>query len=285
MTRTTKKAAAKLNTAIAGAVKRFAPPESLTVDEWADKHRRLSPESSAEAGPWRTKRTPYLEEPMRAFTDPKVHKIVMVAASQVGKSELELNIIGYIIDQDPGSILYVHPTIDDARKFSRLRVAPMIRDSKPLKAKVHDVKAKDSGNTILQKSFPGGMLTLTGSNSASALASTPARYIIGDERDRWATSAGTEGDPWALAEARQATFYNAKAVEVSTPTIKGNSNSKRVFTKARRNAGATAAPSAGSTARSCSTISTSTRRPRGSAGKSRGASRAASRGAARPVAA
>lgn len=229
MTRTTKKAAAKLNTAIAGAVKRFAPPESLTVDEWADKHRRLSPESSAEAGPWRTKRTPYLEEPMRAFTDPKVHKIVMVAASQVGKSELELNIIGYIIDQDPGSILYVHPTTDDARKFSRLRVAPMIRDSKPLKAKVHDVKAKDSGNTILQKSFPGGMLTLTGSNSASALASTPARYIIGDERDRWATSAGTEGDPWALAEARQATFYNAKAVEVSTPTIKGNSNIETSF--------------------------------------------------------
>ena len=109
MTRTTKKAAAKLNTAIAGAVKRFAPPESLTVDEWADKHRRLSPESSAEAGPWRTKRTPYLEEPMRAFTDPKVHKIVMVAASQVGKSELELNIIGYIIDQDPGSILLRPP--------------------------------------------------------------------------------------------------------------------------------------------------------------------------------
>ena len=100
----------------------------------------------------------------------------------------------------------------------------MIRDSKVLRAKVSDVKSKDSGNTILQKSFPGGMLTITGSNSASALASTPARYILGDERDRWAVSAGAEGDPWALAEARQATFYNAKAVEVSTPTIKGASN-------------------------------------------------------------
>jgi len=224
MKRTTNKAAEKLNAAIAGAVKNFRPPESLTVDEWADRNRRLSPENSAEAGPWRTSRTPYLREPMAAFTDPKVRKIVMVAASQVGKSELELNIIGYIIDQDPGSILYVHPTLEDARKFSRLRVAPMIRDSKVLKAKVSDVKAKDSGNTILQKSFPGGMLTMTGSNSASALASTPARYIIGDERDRWAPSAGTEGDPWALAEARQATFYNAKAIEVSTPTIKGASN-------------------------------------------------------------
>lgn len=224
MTQTSKKAARKLNAAIGSAVRNFRPPEDLTVAEWADRHRRLSPENSAEAGPWRTSRTPYLREPMEAFTDPKVRKIVMVAASQVGKSELELNVIGYIIDQDPGSVLFVQPTLDDARKFSRLRVAPMIRDSKRLKAKVSDVKAKDSGNTILQKSFPGGMLTITGSNSASALASTPARYIIGDERDRWATSAGTEGDPWALAEARQATFYNAKAVEVSTPTIKGASN-------------------------------------------------------------
>lgn len=221
---TSKKATKQLNAAIGPAVRNFKPPEALTVAEWADRYRRLSPENSAEAGPWRTSRTPYLKEPMEAFTDPKVRKIVMVAASQVGKSELELNIIGYIIDQDPGSVLFVQPTLDDARKFSRLRIAPMIRDSKRLKAKVSDIKAKDSGNTILQKSFPGGMLTITGSNSASALASTPARYILGDERDRWAVSAGTEGDPWALAEARQATFYNAKAVEVSTPTIKGASN-------------------------------------------------------------
>lgn len=226
-----KRAVQKLNMAIAPAVCNFRPPEELTVAEWADKHRRLSPETSAEAGPWRTSRTPYLKEPMEAFTDPKVKRIVMVAASQVGKSELELNIIGYIIDQDPGTILYVHPSLEDGRKFSRLRVAPMIRDSKVLKAKVSDVKAKDSGNTILQKSFPGGMLTITGSNSASALASTPARYIIGDERDRWAISAGTEGDPWALAEARQTTFYNAKAVEVSTPTIKGASNIADSFEK------------------------------------------------------
>lgn len=229
MSRTSNRAIERLNAAVSGSVKNFAPPESLTVADWADRNRRLSPENSAEAGPWRTSRTPYLKEPMEAFNDPTIHKIVMVAASQVGKSELELNIIGYIIDQDPGSVLFVQPTLEDARKFSRLRVAPMIRDSKPLKSKVSDIKAKDSGNTILQKSFPGGMLTITGSNSASALASTPARYILGDERDRWAISAGTEGDPWALAEARQATFYNSKAVEVSTPTIKGNSNIETSF--------------------------------------------------------
>ena len=76
---------------------------------------------------------------------------------------------------------------------------------------------------MLQKKFPGGMLTMVGSNSPSGLASTPCKYVLGDERDRWALSAGTEGDPWKLAEARTTTFYNAKMVEVSTPTIKGAS--------------------------------------------------------------
>lgn len=200
----------------------FRPPENLTVDEWADKYRVL-PDTSAEAGPWRTSRTPYLQEPMRAFTDPNIHRIVMVAAAQVGKSELELNIIGYIMAQDPGPILYILPGEADGKKFSRQRIAPMIRACKVLRNKVADVKSRDGGNTILQKMFPGGSLTITGSNSAPALASMPIRYVLGDERDRWADSAGTEGDPWELAQARQITFYNRKAVEVSTPTIKGSS--------------------------------------------------------------
>ena len=199
------------------------PPENLTVTEWAEKRRRLSMESSAEPGPWRTTRTPYLREPMNAFTDPRVRRIVMASASQVGKSELELNIIGYIIDEDPGSILFVHPTTIDAKEFSKLRIAPEIRHCPTLRRKVAAPKSRDSGNTVLQKTYPGGILTLCGSTEAHALASKPIRYVLGDERDRWATSAGNEGDPWGLAMARQTTFYNAKAVEVSTPTVKNAS--------------------------------------------------------------
>ena len=212
----------------------YTPPADLTVSEWAEANRVLSRENSAEAGPWRNARTPYLVDIMDAFTDPKVEKISLVASSQVGKSELELNIIGYIIDQDPGSILYIQPTVDDAKKFSRLRIAPMIRDCPTLRRKVADIKSRDSGNTMLQKSFPGGMLTIVGSNSASGLASTPAKYVLGDERDRWALSAGTEGDPWKLAEARTTTFYNSKKVDVSTPTDKGTSNIEKSFNEGTR---------------------------------------------------
>ncbi|WP_031475126.1 phage terminase large subunit family protein [Agathobaculum desmolans] len=220
---TTKKNAARLNTVISKALSGLRPPDDLTVTEWAEKNRRLSSEASAEPGPWRTERTPYLREPMDSFTDPTVRRIVMVAASQVGKSEFLNNTIGYIIDEDPGSILFVHPTTIDAKEYSKLRIAPMIRDCPTLKKKVADPKSRDSSNTILQKTYPGGILTLCGSTEAHALASKPIRYVLGDERDRWATSAGNEGDPWDLAMARQTTFYNAKAVEVSTPTIKNAS--------------------------------------------------------------
>ena len=201
----------------------FSAPADLTVSQWAATYRRLSAEASAEVGAWRNERTPYLVEVMDAFTDAKVRHIVMVAASQVGKTEAELNMIGYIIDEDPGSILFIHPTVGDAKEFSKLRIAPMIRDTLPLKKKVSDPTRRDSRNTITQKAYPGGILTLCGSTEAHALASKPIRYVFGDERDRWASSAGIEGDPWGLAMARQKTFYNSKAVEVSTPTIKSAS--------------------------------------------------------------
>lgn len=199
------------------------PPANLTVSQWADQYRFLSSEASAEAGRWRTTRTPYLRDVMDSFTDPNVRHIVMVAASQVGKSEFELNAVGYIIDQDPGSILYIHPTVGDAKEFSRLRIDPMFRDTPSLRKKIVQTAKRTSANTITQKTYPGGLLTLCGSTEAHSLASKPIRYVIGDERDRWAVSAGDEGDPWRLAMARQTTFYNAKAIEVSTPTIKGHS--------------------------------------------------------------
>lgn len=205
------------------AFKAFVKRSRLTVSEWAEKNRHLSRETSSEPGLWRTSRTPYLKEPMDAISDPNVHKVTIVAASQVGKTEVILNGIGSIIDQDPGTILFIHPSLEEARKFSHQRLRPMFRDCPVLKGKVADEKAKATTNTKLMKTFPGGTLSLIGSNTPAALASIPVKYLFGDEHDRFARSAGSEGDPWALAERRQTTFYNAKAIDVSTPTIKGAS--------------------------------------------------------------
>lgn len=211
------------------AFKHYAPPLDLTVSEWAERYRVLSRESSAEAGRWRNQRTPYLVDIMDAFNDARVHKVSVVAGSQIGKTEALLNILGYIIDQDPGGVLFVQPTVEDSKKFSKFRISPMLRDSKALKGKVEDGKSRDGSNTILQKAFPGGNLIMVGSNAPSGLASNPMRYILGDEIDRWALSAGDEGDPYTLAERRTQTFYNHKIFTVSTPTIKGASKIEKLF--------------------------------------------------------
>lgn len=131
-----------INNTIKPSLANFKPPEQLTVTEWADKYRRLSAENSAEPGRWKTTRTPYLKEIMDAFTDPKVHHIIVAASSQVGKTECEMNMLGYAIDIDPGPIMWVMPTVDNSKDFSKRRIAPMIRDTKPLREKYPKQKAE-----------------------------------------------------------------------------------------------------------------------------------------------
>lgn len=207
----------------------FRPPPTLKISEWADSHRRLSPESSAEAGKWYTTRAEYQREIMDTFNDPNIQRIVVMSSSQVGKTELVLNAIAYYMDQDPSPLLVVQPTLAMAQSFSKDRLAAMIRDSKKIKDLVADARSRDSSNTVLHKKFPGGHLSLVGSNSAAGLASRPIRILLLDEVDRYELSAGSEGSPTDLAIARTKTFWNRKIYMCSTPTIKGISKIEAAF--------------------------------------------------------
>lgn len=201
----------------------LSPPPELTVSEWADRYRKLSPESSAEPGQWNTDRAPYQRGIMDAVIDAGCETVVIMSSAQVGKTELILNTIGYYIDYDPSPILCLQPTLEMAQAFSKDRLAKMIRDTPVLRGKVKDARARDSENTILHKSFPGGHITMVGANSAAGLASRPIRIVLMDEIDRFPPSAGSEGNPIKLAEKRTTTFWNRKKIKVSTPTIKGRS--------------------------------------------------------------
>lgn len=210
-------------------LEKFEPPPKRTVSEWADAERKLSAESSAIPGQWKTSVVEYMREPMDCVGDLRVRKVVVMAAAQVAKSEFLNNVVGYLIDYDPSPILMVQPTIEAAEDYSKDRVAPMIRDTPVLKRKVADDKSKTSGNTIKNKKFPGGYLVMIGANSPSGLASRPIRAVLADEIDRAPVSAGQEGDPINLAIKRTATFWNRIVVLVSTPTNKGASRIETAY--------------------------------------------------------
>ena len=207
----------------------FKPPPDLKLSEWSDRYRKLSPESSAEAGQWNTSRAEYQREIMDTFNDPNIERIVVMTSSQVGKTEIILNAIGYYIDQDASPILIVQPTLQMGQAFSKDRLSAMIRDSEKLRGSVKDARSRDANNTTMHKKFAGGHLTIVGSNSASGLASRPIRILLMDEVDRYELSAGSEGSPIALAVARTKTFWNRKIFMCSTPTIKGLSAIESAF--------------------------------------------------------
>jgi len=207
----------------------WRPPPNLSIDMWADTYRKLSSESSAEAGSWRTDRVPFQREIMQVINDPSVEEIVFIKSAQVGATEMLLNAIGYYIQQEPSSILCLQPTLQMSMAFSKDRLAPMIRDTNVLKGKIKDPRSKDADNTTLHKKFPGGHITIVGANSASGLASRPIRILLCDEVDRYPPSAGTEGDPINLARKRTTTFWNRKIMMTSTPTIKGISRIEKAY--------------------------------------------------------
>jgi phage terminase large subunit GpA-like protein len=199
------------------------------VSTWADENRRLSPESSAEPGRWRTDRAPYQRAIMDALNDPHVREIVVMKSAQVGWTEILGNVVGYHIDRDPAPILLIQPTLEMAETWSKDRLAPMVRDTPALRGKIKDARARDSGNTMLHKVFPGGHITIAGANSPAGLASRPIRIVLCDEVDRYPASAGTEGDPISLARKRSTTFWNRKLLMGSTPTIRGSSRIEAAF--------------------------------------------------------
>jgi len=207
------------------------PDPDLTVSQWADAHRKLSSRASAEPGQYRTSRTPYLRAIMDALSPGHpAQRVTFMKAAQVGATEAGNNWIGFVIHHAPGPMLAVLPTVEMAKRTSRGRIDPLIEDSPALKERVQPARSRDAGNSMLSKEFPGGILVLTGANSATGLRSMPARYVFLDEVDAYPASADEEGDPVTLAEARTTTFaHRRKVFMVSTPTIRGLSRIEREF--------------------------------------------------------
>ena len=199
------------------------PPPRLTVSQWADTYRQLSSESSAEPGRWSTARAEFQRGILDAMSDPTVEEAWVKKSAQVGWTEIINNTVGYYIHQDPAPILVLQPTVEMAETWSKDRLEPMARDTPVIRVVLGEAKSRDSKQTVLQKTFPGGRLTAVGANSPASLASRPIRIILCDEVNRYPPSAGREGDPIKLGHKRSTTFWNRKLLCGSTPTIKGRS--------------------------------------------------------------
>lgn len=206
------------------------PERIIPVSEWADQYRYLAPTASAEPGRWRTERTPYLKAIMDDLSShSSVQEVVFMKGAQIGATEAGNNWVGYVMDVAPGPMLMVMPTDDTVKRNSKIRISPMIEATPRLREKVATAKSRDGDNTMFSKSFPGGVLLMTGANSAVGLRSLPIRYLMLDEVDGYKDDLDGEGSPIELARARTRTFSRRKILLISTPTVDGSSAIQREF--------------------------------------------------------
>lgn len=207
------------------------PDPELWIDEWADEYQRIPKDTgAAEPGKYHTDRTPFAREPMRCLSP--LHpckRVVTMVASQMMKTQIALNWIGGNIHMAPANILALLPSEKLAKRVSS-RIDKTIKAVPELRDRVAKPRSRDARNTLDTKEFEGGTLYCTTAGSASNLAELSARYVYGDEIDRWDVDVDSEGDPVELAEARGTTFgRKAKFYFSSSPTIKGASRIDDLF--------------------------------------------------------
>ncbi len=183
----------------------------------------LAKEAGSTSGKYRTARVEIARGPMLAATEPGVRKITAMVATQLLKTTLIENLLGYHIHLDPCPILIVQPKDAAATQFSKERISPFIKATPKLRSLVGSSKTRSAGDTLDYKAFPGGFLGIVGAGSPDNLARRPVRLVLCDEVDKYLPL--KEGKPLDIVEERQATFEsNSLNVAVCSPTITGESN-------------------------------------------------------------
>ncbi len=228
---------------IRSAADALRPPKKISVSEWAEKGRKLSNPGGGYSGYWRNSMAPFWVEPMDRSASRSIDKLVTVAGSQVGKTELGLNIIGHAIDCYPRDILVVQYSREMAKEFADDRIVKKMIDISPrLKSKMGTGKSED---TVFQKRFSSGMRVVVAWPVPGQLASRPVPLVWLDERDRMSDDIG-EGDPVSIAEKRTETFgKNALVLITSTPSRDNNSGIMPLFFEGDQNIWAWPCPHCG----------------------------------------
>jgi len=216
--------------ALAKAWKKWAPPERMSTQEWADKYRYLAEESAAQPGKYSSANTPWIAQIQALLDDPSIRKVVCRKPAQVAWTDGVINnYIGKRIDTDPCAIIAMFPKVDAAKEYLQEKFTPMVRVTPRLSDKVDVSTARKSGNRWNFKKFPGGFLKLVGSNSPSSVKSTPVPVVIVEEPDDANNNVRGQGDTVRLLEERVKTFHDYKIIYGGTPTIEGLSEIDDAF--------------------------------------------------------
>lgn len=217
-------------TAIARAI---APRKPMRVSEWAARHRILSSKGSQEPGPWRNERNPLLVEIMDCFSARSpVRDVVARLPIQFGKSELEVNILGYTMCENPMPIMVALPSEVSLNKWVDQKLNPMIEETPAVQGVLTSLSSREASNRRTFKDFQGGQLYLEHAGNPVRLKSTSVGLLLADEFSSFASLLKSGDDPGEMLDGRTSGFPSKyKRLKVGTPELTGQCRISELWEK------------------------------------------------------
>jgi len=206
---------------------------NLKPSEWAEEKRIMTSDVSVLKGKFCFENSPYTREILDCLApDHPARKIAVQKGAQIGFSVGVIeNAIGWIIDQDPGNILFLvgHQDLvkDAGKKIDTMIDSTGIRNR--IKSTTKRVRNTKSGDTDGMKEFDGGYLKL-GITNHKSLRNISMKYGFIDDFESMKGDTKEAGDTTKMIEQRFASFATTmKLFYISTPELQDNSNIESVY--------------------------------------------------------
>jgi phage terminase large subunit GpA-like protein len=197
----------------------FTPSPPVDFKEWASKNILFEGGGAALPGYYNREDFPYYDDILDALGPDDPCRIVSLAKSaQVGATTLANVFLMGTMALDPCNFLFVHPSEENARRWSKQKFAEMLKASPSMKA-VFPERSRDQSESILYKETADGrgIIQAASSNSAAGLSQITMRKQVQDDLSKWEVNSA--GDPETQADSRSKAFENAKIFKISTPLV------------------------------------------------------------------
>lgn len=195
----------------------FRKRKRIPPSEWAPKNRAIT-YGPLKGSRWDNDFMPHMRGVMDASFFPSVRFVGNCKTPQTGSSAGVETMLGYVADMQPGDALIVYPDRDTASKRCTDYLQPMFKNSPRLRRLMTGVADDMAALRIKLRT----MLVYMGwAGSVTSLGNVSARYLIGDEVDKWPEQPSKKeaGSLGLFFERARSFKFGAKIWLISTPTI------------------------------------------------------------------
>lgn len=195
------------------------PPPPVDFRAWAVDNIKFSDRESPIKGPYNPELFPEFDEILAALgPDDPCRVITLSKSAQLGGTVLANIFTLGSLHMDPCDFLYTHPTDDNGRRWSRLKLKPMLRGTTAL-AQLFPERSRDSADSVMfkERADGRGSIQISGANSPASLSMVSMRRQVQDDLAKW--DMNSAGDPESQANSRSRGFEFAKIFKISTPLV------------------------------------------------------------------